>query len=127
MVPSVPWTTSMPDDAGLAQPRGQLRGEFFGGQRNHARPPAHGLRKGFVDVAAGGQRGDGVALRKLLNDGEGALSDGAGGTENGETFQKQLLAPSFQLLALPDGGEHFWVPKASTSIIHRPRHWGTAI
>ena len=75
-------------DAGLAQPGGKLLGELFGGQRDELRPPADGLRKGFVDVAAGGQRGDGVALGKLLDDGEGALADGAGGTENGEIVSK---------------------------------------
>jgi hypothetical protein len=42
----------------------------------------------LIDVAAGGERGDSVALRKLLDDGEGALPDGAGGTEDGESFQK---------------------------------------
>jgi hypothetical protein len=92
IVPSVPWTTSM-----LVMPRGQLRGQFFGGQRNHRRPPAQGLLKGLVDIAAGRQRSDGVALRKLLNNGEGALSDGTCGTENGEMFQNSswLLATSF--------------------------------
>ena len=66
---------------------GKLPGQLFGGQRNHLRPPADSLREGFVDVAPGGQRGHLVALGKLLNDGEGALPDGAGGTENGESFQ----------------------------------------
>ncbi len=41
-------------DSGLAQARGQLGGEFFGGERNQARAPADGLRKGLVDIAAGG-------------------------------------------------------------------------
>ena len=76
-----------PGDAGLAQAGGKLAGQLFGGHRNDLRTPADGLREGFVDVAAGGQRGHGVALRKLLDDGEGALADGAGGTENGESFQ----------------------------------------
>ena len=74
-------------DAGCFEAGGKLRGEFFGGQRDDLGPPADGLREGFVDVAAGGERGDLIAVRKLLDDGEGALADGAGGTENGETLQ----------------------------------------
>jgi hypothetical protein len=35
----------------------------------------------------GRQRGDRVALGKLLDDRKGALPDRAGGTENGEFFQ----------------------------------------
>ena len=87
-VPAVPWTTSMPVTPACAEPRSQLRPRALRWPSKPARTPADGLREGFVDVAAGGQRGDGVALRKLLNDGECALADGAGGTENGETFQK---------------------------------------
>jgi hypothetical protein len=75
-------------DAGLAQARGELLGKFFRGQRSQPRTPANGLREGFVDVAACGERGDGIPVGKLLDDREGALPDGAGGTENGETFQK---------------------------------------
>ena len=50
-------------------------------------PPTEGLDEGFVDVAAGSQGGHRESLRKLLDDGQGALADGAGGTENGESFQ----------------------------------------
>jgi hypothetical protein len=32
-----------------------------------------------------------VTLGKLLDDGEGAFADGAGGTENGESFQRLIL------------------------------------
>jgi hypothetical protein len=45
-------------DAGLFEARGELAGQFFGGQRDDLRPPADGLREGFVEVAPGGQRGD---------------------------------------------------------------------
>ena len=78
-------------DAGLLEASGKLAGQLFGGQRDQLRPPADGLRKGFVEVAPGGQRGHLVAVRKLLDDGEGALADGAGGTENGESFQGIFL------------------------------------
>ena len=74
-------------DSGLPQHAGKLSGMLFGGQRDDLRPPAAGLRKGFLDVAPGRQGGDGVAVGKLLDDGEGALSDGAGGTENCDSFQ----------------------------------------
>jgi hypothetical protein len=72
--------------------RGQLPGQLFGGQRNHLRPPANGLRERFVQVAPGSQRGHLIAVGKLLNDGEGALADGAGGTENGESLQGKLMS-----------------------------------
>jgi hypothetical protein len=85
-VPSVPWTTSMPVTPACFELGGELGGQLFRGQRDELWPPANGLREGFVDVAPGGQRGDRVALGKLLDDGEGALADGAGGTENGEFF-----------------------------------------
>ncbi len=75
-------------DAGGGETRSQVVGQLLGGQRNELGAPADGLRKSLVDVAAGGERSYGVALRKLLNDGEGALPDGTGGTENGESFQK---------------------------------------
>ena len=74
-------------DAGLGQARAQFGGQFFSGHRDDLRSPAHRLCKGFVDVAPGGQRRDRIAVGKLLNYGEGALSDGAGGTEDGESFQ----------------------------------------
>ena len=70
-------------DAGLPEPCGKLSGQLFGGHRDETRMPANGLREGFVDVVSGGQRGYRVAVRKLLDDGKGALADGAGGTENG--------------------------------------------
>jgi hypothetical protein len=66
---------------------------LIGGQREELWPPAKGLLKGFVEIAPGGQRDDRVAVRKLLHDGEGALSDGAGGTENGEFFQDDFSFP----------------------------------
>jgi hypothetical protein len=75
-------------DAGLFEPGGNFVSEFFRGERNQLRPPADGLCEGFVDVAACGERNDGVAIGKLLDDREGALPDGAGRTEDGETFQK---------------------------------------
>ncbi len=70
--------------------RGKLGGKFFGGEGDDLRAPANGLREGLVDVAAGGEGGDGIALGELLDDGEGALADGAGGTEDGESFQSGL-------------------------------------
>jgi len=79
-------------DAGVAEARGELGGELFCGERNDARTPANGLLKGFFDVAARGERDDGVALRKLLNDGEGALPDGE--PRMARCFKKQLLAVS---------------------------------
>jgi len=77
-------------DAGLAKTGGKLTGEIFRGKRNKVRAPADGLRVGFVNVAAGCERGDGIAIGKLLDDGKGASADGAGGTEDGETFQFSL-------------------------------------
>ena len=87
-VPSVPWTTSIPVTPACFEPRSQLPGQLFRRQRDDLRPPAHGLRKRFVDIAPSRQRRHLVALGKLLNNGEGALADGAGGTENGESFQR---------------------------------------
>ena len=78
-------------DAGLPELRGKLRGQLFGGHRDEPRPPAKGLRGGFVEVAPGGERDNRVALRELLDDGKGALADGAGGTENGEFFHRVIL------------------------------------
>ena len=46
------------------------------------------LRKRFVDIAPSRQRRHPVAILKLLNNGEGALPDRAGGTENGKSFQR---------------------------------------
>ena len=45
----------------------------------------------MVYVASGSERGDRVAVRELLDDGEGAGADGAGGTENGEIFHRVIL------------------------------------
>jgi hypothetical protein len=50
------------------------------------------LGEGLIEVAAGGERGYGIAVGELFDDGESALSDGAGGTENGELFQGFFLA-----------------------------------
>ncbi len=44
--------------------------------------PAEALGEGDVDVAAGGERDDLVAVGKGLADGEGAVADGAGGAED---------------------------------------------
>ena len=82
-VPAVPWTTSMPVTPAWRRRAVNCGGKLFGGQRNHPRPPADSLREGLVEIAACGQRGHLIAVRKLLDDGEGALADGAGGTENG--------------------------------------------
>ena len=86
-VPSVPWTTSTPVMPACRKPLCQNCGQFFSGQRDDLRPPARSLREGLIDVASCGQRGHAVALGKLLDDGESALADGAGGAENGESFQ----------------------------------------
>ena len=74
-------------NAGLPQAAGKLAGQLFCGQRDHLRTPANGLGEGLVEVATGSERGHLIAVGELLNDGEGALADGAGGTENGESFQ----------------------------------------
>ena len=70
-------------DAGLAEACCEFPGQLFGSHRDTPRPPAFGLREGLVEIAACGKCGHLVAVRKLLDDGEGALADGAGGTENG--------------------------------------------
>jgi hypothetical protein len=75
-------------DAGLFEAFVEVGCKFFGGQGDDCGAPANGLRKGMVDVAPGGERGNREAVGKLLNDGEGALPDGAGGTEDGESFQR---------------------------------------
>jgi hypothetical protein len=53
------------------------------------------LRESFFEIAPGGESCNRIAIRKLLNDGEGALADGAGGTENGESFQGDIKIPWF--------------------------------
>jgi len=58
-------------------------GDLFSGEGDEAGAPADGLGEGLVDIVAGGEGGDLVAVWELLDDGEGALSDGAGGTEDG--------------------------------------------
>jgi len=80
-------------DAGRFEPGGEFGSQLFVSQRDQLRPPVNGLREGLVYVAPRGQRGHRVALGKLLDDGEGALADGAGGTENGEFFQGACLFP----------------------------------
>jgi hypothetical protein len=84
-------------DPGLPEAARQIGGQLFRGHRHDLRPPSGGLSKRFVYVAACRQRGNGVALGKLLDNGEGALADGTGGPENGKSFQNsfQLLASSF--------------------------------
>ena len=67
----------------LAKARGQLCGKLFGSHGDHPRPPADSLCEGLVEIAACGERGNLIAARKLLDDGEGALADGASGTEDG--------------------------------------------
>jgi len=79
----------------------ELGGELFRGERYDVRTPAEGLRKGFVKVASGGQRSDRVAVRELLDDGEGALAYGAGGTEDGESCDEVFEFSSSLKCLLP--------------------------
>ena len=46
--------------------------------------PAEALLESGVDVAAGGEGGDSEAVGVAFDDGEGALTDGAGRAEDGE-------------------------------------------
>ena len=69
-------------DSLLLEVAGQSCGQFFGGERDQAWAPADGLLKGDLEIAAGGQRGDGVAIGVGFYDREGALADGAGGSED---------------------------------------------
>jgi hypothetical protein len=55
------------------------------------------LGEGLIDIAAAGQRCHGIAIGKLLDDGEGALADGTGGTEDGETLQCSFQLSAFSL------------------------------
>jgi hypothetical protein len=52
--------------------------KLFRGQRNKTWAPAEGLFECLVHVVAGGERGYLVSVGELLDDGEGALADGAG-------------------------------------------------
>jgi len=70
-------------DAGLFEARGKLGSEVFSCERDDLGPPADSLGEGLVKIAPGGESGDLIAVRKLLDDGEGALADGACGTEDG--------------------------------------------
>ena len=92
--------------ASLNQARGELAGEFLGGHGDDRRPPAQRLSESLVEVAPAGQRGHPVALRELLDDGECALTDGAGGTENGESLQdiEIALKPLVNNLSVPQHG-----------------------
>src|SRR5258708_11906096 len=84
-------------NAGLAETVAELRGQFLCCQRHHLRTPAHGLCVSFFKVPAGSQRSYGVAIWKLLNDGERALSNGAGRTENGKSFQWLEIVPEWMI------------------------------
>ena len=74
-------------DSGRRSRPASSSGQLFVGHRDQPRTPADSLGEGFVDIAAGGERRDRVAVGELFHDGEGALADGAGGTEDGESFQ----------------------------------------
>jgi hypothetical protein len=74
-------------DPSLVQALAETGGEFFCRKRDHLRPPADCLGESFVDIAAGSEGRDLVSIGKLLDDGKGALADGAGRSEDGKTFQ----------------------------------------
>ncbi len=79
-------------NSGRFQAGGELFGELFVCEGHNARTPAKGLHQGFVEVAASGQSGNRVSVRELLDDGEGALPNGAGGAEYGESFHCQDIS-----------------------------------
>ena len=76
----------MPVEAGLAEAAASAAAKFFGGQRDDFGLPAQALGEGLVEVAAGGEGDDFVAVGEGFADGEGALADGAGRAEDGELF-----------------------------------------
>ncbi len=57
-------------------------GQLLRGQGDDLGTPAEALREGGVDVGAGGERDDLVAVREGLADGKGGVADGAGGAED---------------------------------------------
>ncbi len=56
----------------------------LGGQRDQPRTPALGLREGEIDFASRGEGDGGVAVGKLLADGESGGADGAGRAKNSD-------------------------------------------
>src|ERR1019366_10437831 len=60
-----------PGETGFAEAGGGLGGEFFGGERDDFGLPAEALGGGFVEIAAGGEGDDLVAVGEGFADGEG--------------------------------------------------------
>ena len=94
-----------PGDARLGQPSGKLISQWLGSHRNNARPPTHGLRERDLEILSSRQSRYCVSLRKLLDNGKGALADRAGRTENGESFQWLKVSESeMNNLSVPQHG-----------------------
>lgn len=81
-------------DAGCLEAALQGCRELIGGERDGFGAPAKALVEGYVNVAAGSEGDDLVAVGKGLADGEGAVADGAGGSEDGEFLHKAIFADS---------------------------------
>ena len=60
----------------------QRGGQFLGREGDDSGTPADALLEGDVDVAAGCEGDDLIAVGEGLADGEGAVADGAGGAED---------------------------------------------
>ena len=83
-------SVSLEKPAGGPEAFGQLRGQFFAGQRNHLGTPPPALSERQIDIAARGQGDDAEALWIRFNDREGAGPDGTGGTEDAKVLQRKL-------------------------------------
>lgn len=101
-----------PGDSSLAEALAEIGGKLLSCHGDDLRTPANGLSESLVDVAAGGDGRYLVAIRKLLNDGQGALADGAGGTEDSEAFQRSAKSKKYNLdFALESSSYHLSVPQ----------------
>ena len=93
-VPAVPWTTSMPvTPAALRRAASWSASSSVasettrGRQRRPCAKASSTLRPAASEMAL-------VAVGERLDDGEGALADGAGGTEDGELLHSAIFADS---------------------------------
>ena len=76
----------------LAEALGEGSGQLFRRHGHDLRAPADALGEGFVEIVAGGEGDDLVAVGKGLADGEGALPDRTGRAKDGELLHSAIFS-----------------------------------